>query len=151
MVECTANESLSGMTQDAIQLCQKVVSRFAGCPDPIMTGNTIVHDAGMIKIRRRHKARGDMAQRAITIGLYMAGRFTCGGITIVTGSTVIPDTPMIKPSTGKRGGVMADEAILGRRNMGVWFDGRDRVSTLMTRYAVIDDTFMAEHHRVCRC
>ena len=123
------------MTQDAIQISQNVrCGRLPGRTRTIinMTGNTIVHDAGMIKIRRWHKARGDMAQRAITIGLYMAGRFTCGGITIVTGSTVIPDTLMIKPGTREGRSVMADETILDRGNMRGWLDSPDRARTIVT-------------------
>ena len=90
----------------------------------IMTGHTIVHDAGMIEHRAGEAKRelSAMTDTAILVCSYMSVCFTCGELTIMAGSTVIHDAGMIKGSWYKTRGLVALVAItVGWYMIGRWY------------------------------
>ena len=105
------------MTEVAIQSGRDVgrvgLGIHANRRTTIMTGDTIVHDAGMIEYRAFEAKRGTsgMTDATILVCLYMGVCFTYGEFTIMTGSTVIYDAGMIKGSRYKARGLVAHAAI----------------------------------------
>lgn len=118
----------------------------------VMTGITaLTVDLGRRVIKgRRDKARGLVANAAITGRRYVITVLADDGITIVTRYAVVGDARMIIPGTRKGGGVMAVRTIPihtiddGRR-MIAWLDGHRRHGAVVTACAIIRDTCVIEH------
>ena len=69
----------------------------------IMTRNTVVHDAGMIK-HTGGKTGNAVAHTAIFCGGYVSGRLTYGEGTVVAGRTIAGYTRVIEDRRKKRCG-----------------------------------------------
>ena len=98
MNPATTFESCSGMTGGTVQAGRNM-SRYGIDHtlrrSAIITGCTIVGDAGMIE-GRRFEGIGRITDTAILIGRDMSDFFRCCKTGIVTGCTVIHDAHMIK-------------------------------------------------------
>jgi hypothetical protein len=85
-----ASEGCRGMAEVAIQCGRNMGGAgfgiHADCRTTIMTGHTIIHDAGMVEYRAGETQReaGGMTDTAILVSLYMGARFTDGEGAIMT-------------------------------------------------------------------
>ena len=133
------------MTEVAIQsgrdVCRVCLGIHANRRTTIMTGHTIVHDAGMIEHRTFEAKRGTsgMTDATILVCLYMGVCFTYGEFTIMTGSTVIYDASMIKGSRYKARGLVAHAAIIvGWHVVGRWYFSSGGCTIVARRTAIHD-------------
>ena len=140
-----ANEGCGGMTQAAIQRGDNVggvgLGILANRDTTIMTGNTIVDDAGMIEHRADEAARG-MTDTAILIGINMTECFVSGENTIMTRLAVIHDAGVGKRRGQKTRGLVTLDAITVGWHMvvGLSWGG----ITIVAGPTVINDTGMIE-------
>ena len=132
------------MTGLALITGGEVIRRFAGRYHTIVTGGTVIDDAGMVE-DRADKADGVVAGDAILGCWNMRSRHTSGparGVAaIVAGNAISTDSLVIEGAIreGRRG--MADVAIQGGGNVTLRFTDRRHA---MAGLAVVDDAGMIE-------
>lgn len=143
MIEHRTLESGCGMTNAAILAGREMGVRFARGKYTIMTGAAVIHDALMIK-RCRQKACGLVTLTTIAIGGHVVAGFTYGAHVIMTTGAIAGYARVIKLGAGKRGGIMANRAILRCGNMSHWILAC-RIGSIVARGAIIHDTVMIEY------
>ena len=114
-----AFEGGSGVTGATIQAGRNVIVIFTKCRRTIVTGRTVINNAGMIE-SSADEASGCMTDAAVLVSCYMAACFTYGVLAIMTGATVVHDANMIKGPGYKSRGLVAVTAITGGRHMVRW-------------------------------
>ena len=118
----TASEGCGGMTGGTVQAGLNMSIDHTLRRSAIMTGSTIVNDAGMIE-SCRHEATGRMADTAVLIGIDMIDFFGCGKTGFMTGRAVIHDAGMIESCRQKTRGHVTVATVSVGRHMEIGFAG----------------------------
>ena len=140
----TADKGRGGMAEVAIQAGRDVrrhCIRHAGGRVAVVTGSTIIDDAGMVEVCRDKAGRG-MTDSAILVGRNVIGRFGRGKACVVARGAVIDDAGVIETGRPESGCLMAVHAIaVGRNVAGVLTLYGDAV---MAGRTVVDDALVVE-------
>ena len=104
------------MTDTAIFCGRQVIGVFAASGNTIMTGDTVTHDARMIK-HRTNKGGSVVAHTTILSRNDMCTRFANSRGAIVAGGAIAGDAIVREDRGAKRCRVMAEVAVLRGRYM----------------------------------